>query len=59
MKKLSNNEVKRLLPFTIQEATITNLNKTIKTKGIRVSMYQNENTTSQQFYKPISKILQF
>lgn len=59
MKKLSDKEVKKLFPFTIQDASINNLNKRLTKSRIGVTMYQNENATSQQFYKPISKILQF
>lgn len=59
MKKLNFNKIKGHFPITLQNAKIINKVHSERIEGIEASSYQSNNVTPQQFYKPISKILQF
>lgn len=59
MTKLSFNKIKGHFPLTIQNAKRIDKIKPEYFEGITASNYQSDNVNQQQFYKPISKILQF
>ncbi len=59
MTKIKFNSIKGHFPLTIQNAKLVNKVVPIFSKGIVASNYQSNNVNQQQFYKPISKILQF
>ncbi len=59
MNKISFNKIKGHFPLTVQNAEIVNRVRPLHIKGIEASNYQSDNVNPQQFYKPISKMLQF
>lgn len=59
MKKKKYQDVKCFLPLTVQNASINSLTKIRKKKGVKTVNYQSYVSSSQQFYKPISKTLNF
>lgn len=59
MTKLSYNKIKGHFPLTIQNAKIVDKVMSQRVEGIIAANYQSDNVNQQQFYKPISKILQF
>jgi hypothetical protein len=62
MKEVDFIKIKKYFPLTIQNATVVD-NETHEQKTptgvIIASNYQSNRVNTQQFYKPISKILQF
>lgn len=59
MTKTKFNSIKGYFPLTIQNAKLVDKVIPKFSKGISASNYQSDNVNQQQFYKPISKILQF
>lgn len=59
MTKINFNQIKGHFPLTIQNAKLIDKVKPKFSEGIIASNYQSNNVNQQQFYKPISKILQF
>ena len=58
-KKLNFSTVKKAFPLTAQNATISALTANPAMPVITAAGYQSVCTNQQQFYKPISKTLQF
>ena len=59
LKKIDFKTAKKSFPLTVQNAKMESIPLQVVKKPIQTIGYQNENTNEQQFYKPISKILQF
>ena len=59
MSKISFNKIKGYFPLTIQNAKIEDKITSSIVNGIEADNYQSNDVNQQQFYKPISKILQF
>lgn len=58
-KKIDFNIVKKYFPLTVQNARVGTKPKSVIRMKIITSDYQSSNVNSQQFYKPMSKIIQF
>lgn len=59
MKKIDIKKIQGYFPLTLQMAEKFNRAKTAKTFKLPAKAYQSDNVNSQQFYKPISKIIRF
>ena len=59
MTKMNYNKIKGHFPLTIQNAKFINQIKQQPIDIIKATNYQSNNVNQQQYYKPISKILQF
>ncbi len=59
MKKLKLKDVSGAFPITLQMAKVTNRPKVPNKVKLSARSYQSDNVSSQQLYKPISKIISF
>lgn len=59
MNKENITKVKKYFTITFHHSKIINRHNPHKIDGICACIYQSDNVNPQQFYKPISKILEY